>query len=73
MKHPETGKVFALIRPSNKAMFRVKAEMKALTCRKALWMPTEVVRVDVFVTGRKPKDNFFLGTDQVERWEYGLR
>jgi hypothetical protein len=43
VKHPETGKVFALIRPSNKAMVRVKAEMKALTCRKALWLPTEVV------------------------------
>jgi hypothetical protein len=43
VKHPETGKVFALIRPSHKAMVRVKAEMKALTCRRALWLPTEVV------------------------------
>jgi len=43
VKHPETGKVFALIRPSQKAMVRVKAEMKAVTRRKALWLPTEVV------------------------------
>jgi len=43
VKHPRTGKVFALIRPSNKAMVRVKAEMKAFTCRKTLWLPTEVV------------------------------
>ena len=43
VKHPETGRVFALIRPSQEARVRVKAEMKALTCRKALWLPTEVV------------------------------
>ena len=43
VKHPETGKVFALIRPSHKAMARVKAEVKALTCRETLWLPTEVV------------------------------
>jgi hypothetical protein len=43
VKHPETGKVFALIRPSHKAMARVKAEVKALTCRETLCLPTEVV------------------------------
>jgi RNA-directed DNA polymerase len=43
VKHPETGKVFAFICPSQKAMVRVKAEMKALTGRKALWLPTQVV------------------------------
>ena len=43
VRHPKTGNIFAFIRPSQKAMVRVKAEMKALTCRKALWLPTEVV------------------------------
>jgi RNA-directed DNA polymerase len=43
VKHPETGKVFALIRPSHKAMARVKAEVKALTRRETLWLPTQVV------------------------------
>ena len=43
VKHPETGKVFALIRPSHKAMAWVKAEVKALTCRETLGLPAEGV------------------------------
>jgi RNA-directed DNA polymerase len=40
---PKTGKTFPLIRPSKKAMAKVKAEIRALTCRRNLALPTEVV------------------------------
>ena len=43
VRNSRTGKSFPLIRPSKKAMVRVKAEMKALTCRRTLGLPTEVV------------------------------
>lgn len=42
-RNPKTGKFFPLIRPSKKAMARVKAEIRALTCRRSLALPTEVV------------------------------
>jgi group II intron reverse transcriptase/maturase len=38
-----TGKTFPLIRPSKKAMAKVKAEIRAWTCRQNLALPTEVV------------------------------
>jgi RNA-directed DNA polymerase len=41
--NPKTGKTFPLIRPSKKAMAKVKVEIKALTCRRTLALPTEVV------------------------------
>jgi len=43
VRHIRTGKCFPLIRPSKKALVKIKAEVKALTCRKTLWLPTEVV------------------------------
>jgi len=43
VKNPETGKVFPLICPSKKARRKVKAEIRALTCRQSLALPTEVV------------------------------
>jgi RNA-directed DNA polymerase len=43
VKSSKTGKFFPLIRPSQKAMVRVKAEIRALTCRRSLALPTEVV------------------------------
>src|SRR4030042_3195044 len=42
-RSPKTGKTFPLIRPSKKAMAKVKAEIRALTCRRNLALPTEVV------------------------------
>jgi RNA-directed DNA polymerase len=42
-KNPETGKKFPLITPSQAAMAEVRAEIKALTCRKNLRLPKEVV------------------------------
>jgi RNA-directed DNA polymerase len=42
-RSPRTGNFFPLIRPSRKAMARVKAEIKALTCRRTLALPTEEV------------------------------
>ena len=43
VKNPRTGKSFPLIRPSRKAMAKIKGEIKALTCRRSLALPTEVV------------------------------
>ena len=43
VRHSRTGKLFPLIRPSKKALVKIKAEVKAHTCRKTLWLPTEVV------------------------------
>jgi len=43
VKKPGTGKRFPLIRPSKKALAEIKAEIKALTCRQVLCLPTEVV------------------------------
>jgi group II intron reverse transcriptase/maturase len=43
VKNPKTGKTFPLIHPSKKAMAKIKREIKALTCRRNLALPTEVV------------------------------
>jgi RNA-directed DNA polymerase len=42
-KSIKTGKRFPLIRPSKEALAEIKAEIKALTCRKTLYLPKEVV------------------------------
>jgi RNA-directed DNA polymerase len=42
-RNPRTGKRFPLITPSREAMAEVKAVIKALTCRKNLRFPKEVV------------------------------
>ena len=42
-KNEKTGKRFPLIRPSKEALAEIKAEIKALTCRKTLHLPKEVV------------------------------
>ncbi len=42
-KSEKTGKRFPLIRPSKEALVEIKAEIKALTCRKTLHLPKEVV------------------------------
>jgi len=42
-KSPRTGKKFPLIRPSKKAMAQIQAEIKALTCRRTLGLPKEVI------------------------------
>jgi len=43
VKHPRTGRSFPLICPSKKAQAKVKAEIKALACRRTLRLPTEIV------------------------------
>jgi len=43
VRHSGSGKLYALRKPSIKAVARVKAGMKALTGREALGLPTEVV------------------------------
>jgi len=42
-QNPKTGKKFPLITPSKAAMAEIRAEIKALTCRKNLGLPKEVV------------------------------
>jgi len=42
-KNPKTGKLFPLITPSKEAMAEIKAEIKALTCRKNLRFSKEVL------------------------------
>jgi RNA-directed DNA polymerase len=42
-KSPRTGRNFPYIRPSRKALARIKAECKNLTSRRTLALPTEVV------------------------------
>jgi group II intron reverse transcriptase/maturase len=42
-KSEKTGKRFPLIRPSKEALAEIKAEIKALTCRKTLHLPKEEV------------------------------
>ena len=42
-KNPKTGKMFPLITPSKASMAEIRAEIKALTCRKTLGLPKEVV------------------------------
>ena len=42
-KSPRTGRSYPHIRPSRKAQRRVKAEIKNLTCRRTLALPTEVI------------------------------
>jgi len=41
--NPKTSNKFPLIRPSKKALVEIKAEIKSLTCRQVLCLPTEVV------------------------------
>jgi group II intron reverse transcriptase/maturase len=43
VKNPKTGKTFPQIRPSKKAMAKVKVEIKTWTGRRSLALPTEVV------------------------------
>jgi group II intron reverse transcriptase/maturase len=43
VENPKTGKRFPLIRPSKAALAEIKAEIKALTCRRTLHLPKEVV------------------------------
>lgn len=43
VENPKTGKRFPLIRPSKEALAEIKAEIKALTCRRTLHLPKEVV------------------------------
>jgi RNA-directed DNA polymerase len=42
-KSPRTGWRFPLIRPSQKALKRIRAEIKKLTCRRTLALPQEVI------------------------------
>ena len=42
-KSPRTGKTFPLITPSKEAIEQIKGEIRALTCRKNLGLPKEVV------------------------------
>ena len=42
-KSVKTGKRFPFIRPSKEALAEIKAEIKALTCRKTLHLPKEVI------------------------------
>jgi group II intron reverse transcriptase/maturase len=42
-RSPRTGRSYPHIRPSRKAQSRIKAEVKSLTCRRNLGLPTEVV------------------------------
>ncbi len=42
-RNPRTGKRFPLIRPSKKALRRIKAEIKNLNCRRTLSLPQEVI------------------------------
>jgi RNA-directed DNA polymerase len=42
-QNPKTGKEFPLITPSKAVMAEVRAEIRALTCRKNLGLPKEVV------------------------------
>ena len=42
-KSPRTGRNFPHIRPSRKAQRRIRVEIKNLTCRRTLALPTEVV------------------------------
>ena len=42
-KSPRTGRSYPHIRPSRKAQRRIKAEIKNLTCRRTLALPTEVI------------------------------
>jgi RNA-directed DNA polymerase len=42
-RNPRTGKRFPLITPSREATAEIKAEIKALTCRKNLRLPNEVI------------------------------
>ena len=42
-KSPRTGRNYPHIRPSRKAQRRIKAEIKNLTCRRTLALPTEVI------------------------------
>jgi group II intron reverse transcriptase/maturase len=42
-KSPRTGRSYPHLRPSRKAQRRIKAEIKNLTCRRTLALPTEVI------------------------------
>jgi RNA-directed DNA polymerase len=53
VKSPRTGKRFALIQPSRRALAEIQAEIKALTCRRNLGLPKEMVlqRLNELVRG----------------------
>ena len=42
-RNPKTGRWFPLITPSEEAMAEIKADIKALTCRRTLCLPKEVL------------------------------
>jgi RNA-directed DNA polymerase len=60
-RNPKTGKLFPLITPSRETMAEIKTEIRALTCRNKLRLPTEVVirRLSELVRGWV--DYFFYG------------
>jgi RNA-directed DNA polymerase len=43
VKNPKTGKKFPLIRPSQKAMKRIRVEIRQLTCKRNHTLPEEIV------------------------------
>jgi RNA-directed DNA polymerase len=43
VKNPKTGKTFPLIRPSQEAMKRIRAEIRQLTCKRNHTLPEEIV------------------------------
>ena len=52
-KNPRTGKTFPLIKPSKRALVRIKKEIKEETCRRNLAVPKEVIiaRINVVLRG----------------------
>jgi RNA-directed DNA polymerase len=43
VENPKTGKTFPLIRPSQKAMKHIRAEIRQLTCKRNHTLPVEIV------------------------------
>jgi RNA-directed DNA polymerase len=61
VKNPKTEKTFPLIKPSKEALAEIKAEIKALTCRKTLCLPKEVVIKKLNETVRGWVGYFYYG------------
>jgi len=61
VRNPKTGKTFPLIKPSKEALAEIKAEIKALTCRKTLCLPKEVVIKKLNETVRGWVGYFYYG------------
>jgi group II intron reverse transcriptase/maturase len=61
VRNPKTGKTFPLIKPSKEALAEIKAEIKALTCRKTLCLPKEVVIKKLNETVRGGVGYFYYG------------